>query len=113
LALAFGVSFFCGCCLCLSATEKRATIQMMTIDEAPPNHQLPGARVLQASIGADSVRLQVVAKAMKIHLIGRLAILVICLIVLGLMSGHFCLLEKRHSSPRERRLTLAQCFSAG
>jgi hypothetical protein len=27
------------------------------------------------------------------------------------MSGHFCFLEKRHSSPRERRLNLAQCFS--
>ena len=30
-----------------------------------------------------------------------------------LMSGHFCFLEKYHSSPRERRLTLAQYFSAG
>jgi hypothetical protein len=29
------------------------------------------------------------------------------------MSGHFCFLEKHHSSPRERRLTLAQYFSAG
>jgi hypothetical protein len=30
-----------------------------------------------------------------------------------LMSGHFCFLEKYHSSPRERRLILAQYFSAG
>jgi len=29
------------------------------------------------------------------------------------MSGHFCFLEKQHSSPRERRLTLALRFSAG
>ena len=27
--------------------------------------------------------------------------------------GHFFFWERRHSSPRERRLTLAQCFSAG
>jgi hypothetical protein len=28
------------------------------------------------------------------------------------MSGHFYFWERRHSSPRERRLTLAQRFSA-
>jgi hypothetical protein len=46
-------------------------------------------RVLTASIGAESESLQVVAhnKAMKIHLIGRLAILAVCLIALGV----FCL----------------------
>lgn len=38
-------------------------------------------------IGAESERLQAFVKAMKIHLIGRLAILVVCLIVLGA----FCL----------------------
>jgi hypothetical protein len=27
------------------------------------------------------------------------------------MSGHFYFWERRHSSPRERRLTLAQRFS--
>src|SRR5215510_2720785 len=33
--------------------------------------------------------------------------------LVDLKSGHFCFLEKHHSSPRERRLTLAQRFSAG
>jgi hypothetical protein len=28
--------------------------------------------------------------------------------IFGLMSGHFYFWERRHSSPRERRLTLAQ-----